>query len=77
VPLRAGEHAGPGSGVVPDAVLPPEGQPRFPLVDATRAIAALSILVFHAAINSRFIENSGGGRLASRLDAGVAIFFVI
>jgi peptidoglycan/LPS O-acetylase OafA/YrhL len=53
--------------------------PRFPCFDGLRAVAALMIVVFHVASldtvgtnQSRFV-----GRYFSRLDVGVAIFFVI
>jgi peptidoglycan/LPS O-acetylase OafA/YrhL len=54
------------------AVTPPPGNPRFPLVDGVRAIAALSIVVFHSA-------NPGGwlGAYRYQFAAGVPIFFMI
>ena len=33
----------------PDAVAPPPGNPRFPLLDPLRAVAALAIVVTHTA----------------------------
>jgi peptidoglycan/LPS O-acetylase OafA/YrhL len=53
------------------AVTPPAGNPRFPLIDGVRAIAALSIVVFHAKV---------GLPVAAYLyqfAAGVPIFFVV
>jgi peptidoglycan/LPS O-acetylase OafA/YrhL len=52
---------------------------RFPLFDSLRAIAALAVLATHAAVFAG-LETSGGttlGQYAARLDAGVAVFFVI
>src|SRR6476661_10432506 len=52
---------------------------RFPLLDSLRAIAALAVLATHAAVFAG-LETSGGtttGQYAARLDAGVAVFFVI
>jgi peptidoglycan/LPS O-acetylase OafA/YrhL len=52
---------------------------RFPLFDSLRAIAALAVLGAHAAVFAG-LETSAGtmlGRYAARLDAGVAVFFVI
>jgi len=52
---------------------------RFPLFDSLRAMAALAVLGAHAAVFAG-LETSAGttlGRYAARLDAGVAIFFVI
>ena len=51
---------------------------RFPLFDGLRAIAALSVVAFHAA----FFARAGEGesllmRFASHLDVGVTIFFLI
>jgi peptidoglycan/LPS O-acetylase OafA/YrhL len=61
---------------VPDAVSPPAGNPRFPAVDGLRALAALSVVTFHAD-QFTHAENTVLGRLASHLDVGVAIFFAI
>ena len=56
---------------------PPPGNPRFPLLDSMRAIAALSIVAYHVAFFSRATEHGAGGALLSRLGVGVTIFFVI
>ena len=62
----------------PDALAPPPGNPRFPLFDGLRALAALSILVFHTATLSRAAEGESGlSPYLARLNVGVAIFFVI
>jgi peptidoglycan/LPS O-acetylase OafA/YrhL len=59
---------------VPDVVAPPPGNPRFPLLDAVRALAVLSILVFHAAGTHK---PGFPGDILQRLDVGVAVFFVL
>jgi peptidoglycan/LPS O-acetylase OafA/YrhL len=59
------------------AVAPPPGNPRFPLFDALRAIAALSVVVYHTAFYARADQASSVGALLARLNIGVAIFFVI
>ena len=51
--------------------------PRFPLVDGVRAIAALSIVVFHCGFFSGFSGDNALGLVVSRLDVGVAVFFVV
>jgi peptidoglycan/LPS O-acetylase OafA/YrhL len=52
--------------------------PRFPLLDSVRAIAALSVVVFHAAFWSRITETgSAAAPFLSRLDVGVTVFFVL
>jgi peptidoglycan/LPS O-acetylase OafA/YrhL len=51
---------------------------RFPLLDSVRAIAALSVLVFHAAFWSNItLTGSALAPFLSRLDVGVTIFFVL
>jgi peptidoglycan/LPS O-acetylase OafA/YrhL len=59
---------------VSDAVAPPPGNPRFPLLDALRAVAVLSVLLFHA---SGAQHGGISGDVLTRLDVGVAIFFVL
>jgi peptidoglycan/LPS O-acetylase OafA/YrhL len=61
---------------VPDALTPPEGNPRFPALDGLRAVAAISVVAFHA---DQFVraQNTVVGRVFSHLDVGVAVFFVI
>jgi peptidoglycan/LPS O-acetylase OafA/YrhL len=61
----------------PDALAPPPGNPRFPLLDPLRAIAALSILVTHTAGWSGFNAANPAGAWTARLDCGVTIFFVL
>lgn len=62
---------------VEPAVAPPPGNPRFPLVDSLRAIAALFVLVTHTAFLSGENEFGPIGQYTARLDVGVTIFFVI
>jgi peptidoglycan/LPS O-acetylase OafA/YrhL len=62
----------------PEALAPPPGHPRFPLLDGVRALAALSIVGMHIGDASGFTnahEILGG--LTARLNVGVAIFFVL
>jgi peptidoglycan/LPS O-acetylase OafA/YrhL len=62
---------------VQDAVAPPPGNPRFPLFDSLRAIAALSVLLFHLGGLSHANDTSWWGAVTARLAIGVPIFFVI
>lgn len=60
--------------LAPEAVAPPPGNPRFPLLDGLRAIAAGFVLVYHVVTegahqDSRFLQN-----LSLQ---GIAIFFVL
>lgn len=66
------------STIAPDAVSPPPGNTRFPMFDGLRAIAALSVLVYHAGFFSRANEGEAGlSPFLARLNVGVAVFFVI
>jgi peptidoglycan/LPS O-acetylase OafA/YrhL len=62
---------------VPEVVAPPPGNPRFPLFDSLRAIAALSIVLVHTALFSGVFGHASYQRLVAHLDIGVTIFFVI
>jgi peptidoglycan/LPS O-acetylase OafA/YrhL len=63
---------------VPDVVAPPPGNPRFPLFDSLRAVAALSVVVTHTAGITTFNRsNDILGPFTARLNVGVTIFFVI
>jgi peptidoglycan/LPS O-acetylase OafA/YrhL len=62
---------------VEPVVAPPPGNPRFPLVDSIRAIAALSVLVTHCAFLAGANAFAFYGSYTARLDVGVTIFFVI
>src|SRR5687767_2058855 len=61
------------------AVAPSPGNPRFPLFDGLRAIAALSILLFHAGNHAYQADPQVDwlGYVVARLNVGVPIFFVI
>jgi peptidoglycan/LPS O-acetylase OafA/YrhL len=63
-------------GQVPDVVAPPPGNPRFPLADSIRALAALAILVVHTALFSG-VSKSWYWPLLAHLDIGVPIFFLL
>jgi peptidoglycan/LPS O-acetylase OafA/YrhL len=58
-------------------VAPPPGHPRFPLLDGVRALAALSIVLLHVADGTGFARTSALGAFTARMDAGVALFFVL
>jgi peptidoglycan/LPS O-acetylase OafA/YrhL len=64
---------------VPGAALePPPGNPRFPLFDGLRALAAMSVLTFHVAYWSHMdIGTAGLSPYTARLNVGVTIFFLI
>ena len=54
------------------------GRAFFPTLDGYRAIAAMAIVVLHAAVISGFVFREPRlGQYFSRLDIGVSIFFVI
>jgi peptidoglycan/LPS O-acetylase OafA/YrhL len=59
------------------ALEPPPGNPRFPLLDAMRAIAALAIVFTHTAGVSGFNEANFLGGYTARLNFGVTIFFLL
>src|SRR6476469_122976 len=63
--------------VVPDAVAPPPGHLRFPLIDGARAMAAVSILFFHAAPDAPPAGATGVQALLAELAIGVPSFFLI
>ena len=58
--------------------MPAGRAPRFPLLDSIRAIAALSVVVFHAGFWSRVTETgSVAAPFLTHLDVGVTVFFVL
>jgi peptidoglycan/LPS O-acetylase OafA/YrhL len=63
--------------VPPEVVTPPPGNPRFPLLDPLRALAALAVLVTHTTQLSGFNHEHLLGAWTVRLDSGVAVFFVL
>jgi peptidoglycan/LPS O-acetylase OafA/YrhL len=50
---------------------------RFPLFNSLRAIAALSLLIYHTTGPSGIVDNAAVSHFTSRLDVGVTLFFVI
>jgi peptidoglycan/LPS O-acetylase OafA/YrhL len=50
---------------------------RFPTLDAVRAAGALMVVLTHVAFNTGEINNGWPGAVLSRLDFGVALFFVV
>src|SRR3954453_12575172 len=63
----------PADGTPRDALAPPPGNPRFPLLDSLRAVAA-GLVVFHHVLNNGSPAPTAV-REGSQL--GVAIFFVL
>lgn len=62
---------------VPGTVAPPPGHPRFPLIDALRALAALAIVLVHTAIFAGVFSGAPYRGLVAHLDIGVAGFFLL
>ena len=62
---------------VPPALTPPPGNPRFPLIDSLRAVAALTVVVYHVGFFGRVQQTHSYGVVLSSLGFGVAIFFVL
>lgn len=62
---------------VPAIVSAPPGHPRFALLDALRALAALAIVLVHAAIFSGVLRSAPYRGLVAHLDIGVALFFLL
>jgi peptidoglycan/LPS O-acetylase OafA/YrhL len=59
-------------------VTPPAGNPRFPLFDSLRAIAALTVLVGHSMTITQAVDDRSFAKYAPQLASqGVAIFFLI
>jgi peptidoglycan/LPS O-acetylase OafA/YrhL len=67
----------PRAGETPDALKPPPGNPRFPLMDSMRAIAALCVVVTHASGLTAFNSENPLGAVTARLNVGVTVFFLI
>ncbi|MCW2982823.1 MAG: acyltransferase [Conexibacter sp.] len=58
-----------------EAVAPPPGNPRFPLLDGVRAVAALGVFAYHV---HRVTPFPGfAGRLAGHGNFGVVLFFLL
>ena len=62
---------------VPDALTPPPGNPRFPLMDSMRAIAAIFVVATHASGISLFNSQNVLGAVTARMNVGVTVFFLI
>ena len=76
-PRPAGPWAEGATDAPSPAVAPPPGNPRFPLFDSLRAIAALSVLTFHVAAIAGALERGFAGDVLAMLSRGVILFFVI
>jgi peptidoglycan/LPS O-acetylase OafA/YrhL len=63
--------------VTEEVVAPPPGHPRFPHMDALRAIAALGVLVSHAGYFSGASQDAWYGPAVANGTAGVTVFFVL
>lgn len=50
---------------------------RYEAAEGLRGMAALAILTFHAASETRVIGQGGAGRYLQHLDLGVSVFFVL
>src|SRR4051794_28824461 len=59
------------------ALAPPPGNPRFPLLDSLRAIAAFAIVFTHSASVVGFNADNWLGQFTARLNVGVALFFLL
>jgi peptidoglycan/LPS O-acetylase OafA/YrhL len=59
------------------ALAPPPGNPRFPLLDSLRAIAAFAIVFTHTASVVDFNTDNWLGQFTARLNIGVALFFLL
>jgi peptidoglycan/LPS O-acetylase OafA/YrhL len=70
-------NGSPPRAAVPDVVKPPPGNPRFPLFDGLRAIAALSVVVTHISGQVGANDSTWWGGWTARLNVGVTIFFLI
>jgi peptidoglycan/LPS O-acetylase OafA/YrhL len=63
------------AGRAPDAFAPAAGNPRFPLVDAMRALAALLVVGVHA--QQLTAARGGLATVVRHFDLGVVLFFAI
>jgi peptidoglycan/LPS O-acetylase OafA/YrhL len=59
------------------ALAPPPGNPRFPLLDAMRAFAALAIVMTHVSGVTNFNSDNPLGAYTARLNFGVTLFFLL
>jgi peptidoglycan/LPS O-acetylase OafA/YrhL len=77
VETAAGLGSGPAEQATPAPTTSAPRRVHFPCFDGLRAIAALSVLVTHVAFVSGFNIHRALGHYTARMDAGVAVFFVI
>jgi len=78
-PLRSDGPVG-GGGVASGAPVVADGSAyavRFPLFNSLRAIAALSLLLYHTTVPSGILFDSAIRGFTSQLDVGVILFFLI
>jgi peptidoglycan/LPS O-acetylase OafA/YrhL len=61
----------------PPVVAPPPGNPRFPLMDSLRAIAAFGVLFGHVGTFSHTAQSHAYGAWLANLTAGVCLFFLL
>jgi peptidoglycan/LPS O-acetylase OafA/YrhL len=52
-------------------------RPRYAHLDGVRAIAAMSVLIYHVGLKSFAVPSAAYGNVLSRLDVAVPIFFVL
>ena len=80
-PLLSGALTADGSPAqeapAPPVVAPPPGNPRFPLVDSLRAIAALAVPAGHAGFLTGVNIRTRVGDYTAHFNIGVTIFFLI
>jgi len=61
----------------PPVFQPPPGNPRFPLLDSMRGIAALMVVTTHAGLLSGANTTTGYGQYVARLEMALTLFFVV
>jgi peptidoglycan/LPS O-acetylase OafA/YrhL len=62
----------------PDAVAPPPGHPRFALIDALRAVAAIGVLASHAGdVSGAVAHKTWYAAFVAQGVTGVTVFFVL
>ncbi len=76
-PAAIHRHQGVAVEKVPDALAPPPGHPRFPLLDSLRGIAVLAAIVGHAAYLGGEVNASFRGNLFGNLSMAPTVFFVL